>query len=245
MARGFFITGTDTGVGKTVIAGAVIMALRLWGIRACGMKPVETGCSRVGDILYPSDGMFLKKIARMEEAMTRITPYCFETPAAPLVASEMEGRAIGIGIIKDEFNLLLKTYGTIIVEGIGGILVPIKKDYFVIDLIRELNLPLIVVSAPYLGALNHTLLTVNYALKEGIRVSGIVINLSKPPEGTIAEQTNPSVLRKLSPVPLIGTFPYLASVTDEALEKAVIKHLDFETLLRSSGFEQKQSPGTS
>lgn len=245
MARGFFITGTDTGVGKTVIAGAVINAMRLGGIHACGMKPIETGCSRVGDVLYPSDGMFLKKIARMEEAMTRITPYCFETPAAPLVASEIEGRTIEIRAIKEEFDLLLKTYGAVIVEGIGGILVPVKKDYFIIDLVRELSLPLIVVSGPYLGALNHTLLTVNYALREGIRVSGIVINLSKPATGTIAEQTNPSVLRKLCPVPIIGTFPYLPSVTDEALEKAVIKHLDFETLLRNSGFAERLGTGTS
>ena len=231
MSNGFFITGSDTGVGKTVVAGALIRVMHVRGIRSCGMKPIETGCSRVEGVLVPSDGMFLKRVARMDEAINHVTPYCFETPVAPLVASEIEGREIDVGMIKSEFGLLLDKYRTAVVEGIGGIFVPIKRDYFVIDLIRELGLPLIVVSSPSLGTINHTLLTVNHALREGIRVAGIILNFCRPPENTIAEQTNPAVLRKISPVPIIGTFPHIENLDDETLEKASLEYLNVETLI--------------
>ncbi len=230
MNSGFFITGTDTGVGKTVITAAIIKALHVRGISACAMKPIETGCARIGNNLCPSDGMFLKKVAEMDEDMKYITPYCFETPVAPSLASGMEGKPVSIDVIARRFNSLLKKYHTVVVEGVGGLLVPIKKDYFVIDLVRELKLPLIVVSRPSLGTLNHTLLTVNYALKEGINVTGIVVNFSRPPGGDISEETNPYMLQKLSPVPFIGTFPYLNNLRTETLEKTALKYLNIEML---------------
>lgn len=230
MNQGLFIVGTDTGVGKTVVAASIIKALHAQGIHACGMKPIETGCSRVGSTLYPSDGMFLKKVARMDEHAGFVTPYCFENPVAPSLASEMEGRVIHIPLIREKFQALLERYPAVVVEGIGGILVPIKKDYFVMDLIRELSLPLVVVARPSLGTINHTLLTVNYALERGIAVLGVIINFSRPPESTVAENTNPLLLEKLSPVPLIGIFPHLNNLEDEVLEQNALKHLDIKVL---------------
>lgn len=232
MPNGFFVTGTDTGVGKTVVAGALIMALRAKGINACGMKPVETGCKRINGTLIPSDGTFLKQIARMDDPIEHITPFCFETPAAPSVASEIEKRDIDISLIKERFQNLQKKYHTVIVEGVGGLLVPLKRDYFVIDLVRELALPLIVVSRPSLGTINHTLLTVNYALKEGIKIAGIIINFSNRPENTAAEKTNSAVIRKLSPVPVIGTFPYLENLENDTIEKAALTNICAEIILR-------------
>jgi len=230
MSKGFFITGTDTGVGKTVIAGAVIKAIHAQGLNVCGMKPVETGCSRIGNNLYPSDGLFLKKVAGMDENINQITPYCFEAAVAPSLASEMEGRPISTDIIIEKFHDLLQRYHAVVVEGVGGILVPIRKDYFVIDLIRELELPVIVVARATLGTLNHALLTVNYALKEGLRVSGIVINFTRRSEGTVSENTNPLVLQQLSPVPVLGVFPYLDNLENVTLEKAAMKYLDIEII---------------
>jgi len=230
MKKGFFITGTDTGVGKTVIAGALIKAIHAQGLSVCGMKPVETGCSRTGNNLFPSDGMFLKKVAGMDENISQITPYCFETPVAPSLASEMEGRPVSIDGIIEKVHDLLQRYQAVVVEGVGGILVPIRKDYFVADLVKELGLPLIVVARPTLGTLNHTLLTVHYALKEGIRVSGIIINFTRRSEGTVSENTNPLVLQQLSPVPVLGVFPYLDNVENETLEKAAMKYLDLEII---------------
>ena len=230
MNRGFFITGTDTGVGKTVIAAAIIKVVHALGVNVCGMKPIETGCSRIGDNLYPSDGMFLKKAAGMEETVNHITPYCFEAAVAPSLASEMEGKPVNINIIIEEYMSLAKRYHAVVVEGIGGILVPIRKDYFVIDLIRDLGLPLIVVSRPSLGTLNHTLLTVNYALREGITVSGIIINFTRPSDATVAENTNPLILQQLSPVPVIGTFPCLENLENENIERAAMRYLNIEII---------------
>lgn len=230
MAKGFFVTGTDTGVGKTVIAAALIKAVGLLGLKACGMKPIETGCIRKGDAMVPSDGMFLKGIARMDEAVSHITPCCFEHELAPMVSAEIEGSPVNLDKIRKAFDELTKAYQSIVVEGIGGLLVPINKNYFVLDLARELGLPLIVVSRPGLGTINHTLLTINYALKEGLNVAGIIINYTYSSEGSMAEETNPRVIKQLSPVPLIGIFPYLHAMSDEAFEKAVLKNLDMDII---------------
>lgn len=230
MSKGFFITGTDTGVGKTIISGAIIKAFSFFGIKACGMKPVESGCSREGEVLMPYDGMFLKQIAHMEEQITLITPCCFESPLAPLSASEIERTDINITKIKKAFNKLSKNYESVVVEGIGGLLAPIRKDYYLIDLAKEFRLPLIVVTRPGLGTINHTMLTVNYALKEGMEVAGVIINYCQPPENTLAEKTNPELLSRICPVPVIGIFPYLKSMEEETIEKTALKNLNLDVL---------------
>lgn len=232
MPGGFFITGTDTGVGKTVVTGAIIKALQARKIRTAAMKPIETGCMVKDNLLFPADGMFLKKTALMDEAISQITPYCFETPAAPFVASRLEKKDIDIGVIRTCFDLLMDRYGKVIVEGLGGIMAPIKKDYFVSDLIKELALPVIVVCRPAMGTINHTLLTVNHALKEGMVVAGIIINFSRPEENTIAEQTNRSVIEQLSPVAILGTLPYLEDLGPETLGETALRTLAIDLLLK-------------
>ena len=226
MHKGFFITGTDTGVGKTIITGALILGLRLLGIKACGMKPVETGCLREGDVLVPSDGMFIKTIAHMEESVHLVSPCCFEKPLAPLTASQIEGTTVDIEKIRKAYAQLRVIYDAVVVEGIGGLMVPVRQDYFVLDLAKDFGLPVIVVSKPGLGTINHTMLTVTHAIKEGLDVAGVIINYSLPPENTPAEKTNPDVLKKVSPVPLIGIFPYLKDLESNTIERAVLKHLD-------------------
>lgn len=230
MPKGFFVTGTDTGVGKTVITAALIKAAGLLGVKACGMKPIETGCAKEGKVMVPSDGMFLKEMAHMDETLSYVTPCCFEHELAPMVSAEMEGTTVDINRIRVAFDKLGRAYQTVIVEGIGGLLVPISKDYFVIDLAKEMGLPLIVVARPGLGTINHTLLTVNYALKEGVEVAGIIINHTYNSEDGMAEKTNPKVIEKLSPAPLIGVFPFLDDMSEEAFEKAVLKNLNMEII---------------
>lgn len=241
MARGFFITGTDTGVGKTIITAALIKAAHLLGFKACGMKPIETGCKReefkvkssklkVKDMLIPSDGTFLGEITGTGESIDLITPIRFENPLAPFPASEIENMPVDLDKIKTAYKELSNKYDVIIVEGIGGLLVPIKRGHFVIDLAKDFGLPIIVVSKPGLGTINHTMLTVNYAIKEGLDVAGIIINHTRPPERTLAENTNPEIIRRLSPVPVIGIFPYLKDLESRTIERVVVKSLNLEII---------------
>ena len=230
MAKGFFVTGTDTGVGKTVIAGALIKAFEMQGLKPCGMKPIETGCTVEGKSLVPSDGLFLKSMAHMDEPVSLVTPCCLKNPLAPMVAADMEGVKIDIVKIRKSFDKLLRKYDSIIVEGIGGLLTPIKKNYFALDLAKEFRLPLIVVARPDLGTINHTLLTVKHAEREGLKVAGIVINFTYQPESNLAEETNPQTLKQLNPAPLIGIFPYLDSMTEDEFEKAILKNLNMDII---------------
>lgn len=230
MAKGFFITGTDTGIGKTVITAALIKTVTLLGLRACGMKPIETGCLREGDVLIPSDGMFIKTIAHMEETVNNITPCCFESHLAPLPASEIEGVPVNFEKINKAYGELSRKYDAVIVEGLGGLLVPITGDYFVLDLAKDFGLPVLIVSKPGLGTINHTMLTVNHAISAGLTVAGIIINYHLPSEGTAAENTNPEVLKKISPVPIIGIFPHLKNLEETTLERTVIKSLNLEII---------------
>lgn len=229
-AKGFFITGTDTGVGKTIITAALIKVISRLGFTTSGMKPLESGCLQQGDLLVPPDGMFIKTIAHMEENIGHVTPCRFKSPLAPLPASEIEGITVDFEKIRKAFAGLSKKYDVVIVEGIGGLLVPITRDYSVMDMAKDFNLPLIVVSRPSLGTINHTMLTVNYALKEGLRVAGIIINYNQPPENTPAEATNPEVINRISPVPVIGIFPYLTDMESAAIEKAAEETLDIGIL---------------
>jgi dethiobiotin synthetase len=238
MTKGFFITGTDTGVGKTIITAALLKALHLLGLNACAMKPIETGCRKaeVGsrnseagiekNTLLPYDGMFLRDMSASGEPFDLITPVRFKIPLAPMPASEMEGIPVDLEKIKKAYLYLAEKYDAVVVEGIGGLLVPLMRDYFVLDLAGEFGLPLIVVAKPGLGTINHTLLTVNYAVKAGLEVAGIIINYYSPPEGTPAEATNPDIIRRISPVPLIGVFPYLEDLGSSTIEKAAAKNLD-------------------
>jgi dethiobiotin synthetase len=230
MAKGFFVTGTDTGVGKTVVSGVLIKAVGMCGLSVCGMKPIESGCTRRGGALLPSDGMFLKDISHMGEPVKYVTPCCLEHPLAPLAAAEREGKHIDLDNVLGKFRLLSESYDAVIVEGIGGIRVPIRPDYSVADLAGAMGLPLVVVASPFLGTINHTLLTLDHALSRGLEVAGIVINYMRPAEGTIAEDTNASVLEKLSTAPIIGRVPYLGDTGGKTLEKAAVKHLDLRTI---------------
>jgi dethiobiotin synthetase len=240
MPKGFFITGTDTGVGKTIVTGALVKSAQFLGFMTVGMKPVETGCTKTAgsgqdrefrnDSLIPSDGKFLREISGTEASLDLITPVRFENPLAPLPASEIEGIPVDIRKITDAFVTLSQKYDVFIIEGVGGILVPITEGYSVIDMARDFGLPVIVVARPGLGTINHTLLTVRYALKEGLSIAGVIINYTQPAEGTIAEQTNPPVLEKICPVPVLGIFPYLNNMDSRAIENAALTNLNLEMI---------------
>lgn len=212
MAKGIFITGTDTDVGKTVVAGALAMGLKKIGFSVGVMKPVETGCKKVGKRLIPSDAIFLKKASGSRDSLDLINPYRFEKSLAPSVASELEGVRIDISRILKTFDIMKKRHDIVIIEGAGGILVPVYKDYLFLDLIRDLGLPVLIVARPWLGTINHTLLTIRCAQEYGIPVIGFILNYTKVLKQDPSEKTNPLVIKRLSNVPLIGIFPFIRNL---------------------------------
>ncbi len=230
MPKGFFITGTDTGVGKTIMAGAVIKAINYLGITAGAMKPIESGCGKEGDTLIPFDGMFLKQMAHMDDPITLVTPCCLESPLAPISAAEEDKVEIDPVELRKAFLKLCMKYEVMVVEGVGGLMVPIKRDYYVAGMARDLGLPLLVVARPGLGTINHIMMTIRVAQQEGLAVAGIILNYSAPPQQSPAEQTNPKLLAQICPVPVIGIFPYLKNMAEEAVERTAIKNIDLELL---------------
>jgi dethiobiotin synthetase len=239
LSKGIFITGTDTGVGKTVVSAVIVRALMSRRIKVGVMKPVETGCIDENGVLIPADGVFLKKMAEADDSIDLIAPVRFEHPLAPMVASQLKGMSVEIDRIISAYKNLADKYDFLIVEGIGGLLVPVTKlrtpnseprTYFVIDIIKDLKLPVIVVSRPTLGTINHTLLTVSHAQREGIKVLGVIINCNEPLKGSIAEKTNPDVLRELSHVPVLGIIPYIENITADTLDEIASGVIDIEAL---------------
>jgi len=230
MAKGFFITATDTGVGKTVVSAAIIRALRHQGLNVCCMKPIESGCLREGDTLIPADGNFLKEASGVDEPLENITPVRFEEPLAPWVAADRMASHIDIRMIHEKFRGLEDRYGAVVVEGIGGLMVPIGRDYFVADLAVDMALPLVIVASAQLGTINHTLLTVEHSLRNGLTVAGIILNHSAKTQGTVAEETNPDAIAHLTPVPVIGVMPFIEKLMLAEIERAALANLDMEIL---------------
>lgn len=230
MPGGFFITGTDTGVGKTIIAGAVVCALKALGLSIRVMKPAESGCDLRGSSLVPHDAAFLRQISHSDDPISDIAPSLFESPLAPMAAAETEKKDVGLIRIREVFERMSRKCDAVVVEGIGGLMVPFQEDYYVLDLALDFGLPLIVIARPGLGTINHTLLTVNAALREGLTVAGVIINYSSPPENDLAEETNLTLLPRILPVPVAGVFPYIENPDEESITKAAAANLNINLL---------------
>ena len=226
--RGCFITGTDTGVGKSVISASLTRALRGIGHDAVAIKPIETGCA--GE---PSDGALLMAASGNSEPIEAIVPLTFREPLAPMVAASLEGRTIEPRELVSKVRATASRHEFAIVEGAGGLLVPITKRYFMRDLMRDLELPVLIVASVRLGTLNHTLMTIECARNAGLSVAVVVLNENVPPDGGIAERTNPDVLRSLTDLPVIGPFPYMR-------EPAQSTSFDFSALLAALGISGRR-----
>jgi dethiobiotin synthetase len=200
--RGFFITGTDTGVGKTIVTASLVASLRHSGFDMGVMKPIETGFS-----LRSSDAVFLKKIAAVKDPLDSICPYRLKHPLSPFTAAKIENVSIRFERIARAYEGLLENHRALLVEGAGGLLVPITGEKMMADLALYLKLPVLIISRTGLGTINHTLLSVEAAKKRGVEVAGVIFNHLGPRRG-LAEKTNPSVVRHFLDVPILGEIPY-------------------------------------
>jgi dethiobiotin synthetase len=224
MAKGYFITGTDTGVGKTLVAGGIAAILKNKGINVGVMKPIATGCKWINNRLISEDAVFLKLSAEVEDDYELINPISLEQPLAPTVATQLSNTKIDTDKINTAYDTLCERHDYIIVEGIGGLLVPIDEYYFVVDIAEEMELPVIVVCRPTLGTINHTLLTVSYARQHGLDVKGIIINESAENCDIIVKDTNTDEIKRLTGLPIIGTIPFDKRLDTQKYNKeAVLK----------------------
>jgi dethiobiotin synthetase len=207
MGKALFITGTDTGVGKTFFACGLAALLRESGYKVGVMKPAETGCDQDDGRLVAQDGLALKAASGCELPLEQICPYPFREPLAPSVAAEREGVTIDIDRLMNLFSAIAAAHDITIVEGAGGLMVPLLPSYTYADFANVLKLPLIVVGANKLGVINHLLLTLEHASCKDLRVLGYVLNQIER-EPSLAAETNREALSTLTAVPCAGEFSY-------------------------------------
>ena len=198
-----FITGTDTGVGKTYVVSRLIRALRKDGIDAVGMKPICCGDRDDAELIYrASEGVV---------PLNDINPVWLRTPAAPYTAAMIEGRTIDLALIRESFERLQSSHQRVIVEGVGGWRVPIARDYFVSDLARDFALPVVVVVSNRLGAINHTLLTVESIRAAGLECAGIILNRSDAESADVANTTNRGIIEDVAKVSILAEVQFAPS----------------------------------
>jgi dethiobiotin synthetase len=211
MGSGIFITGTNTGVGKTLVAASLAVYLRDRGYRVGVMKPVETGCPERNGMLIPEDAARLKEASGCAEAIERICPYRFSEPLAPSIAAERANRKIDVDLLLATYGEISSEYDITLVEGAGGLMVPLLPSYTYADFARVLKLPLLVVAANKIGVLNHLLLTLEHASCKGLSVLGYVLNRTAH-ETSLAAETNREVLSGLTGVPCLGDLPFIETI---------------------------------
>ena len=222
--RGIFITGTDTGVGKTIVAATLARLLRMNGARVGVMKPVTSGCREEGGKLVSDDALLLCKAAGVELS-DDVAPFCLREALAPSDAAKIDGVRIDFSVIKAAFSRLASSYDYVIVEGAGGLMVPLSGGLLVADLARELELPLLVVARPGLGTINHTVLTCFAAQQLGLRVAGVIIN-GMPEHPGLAEKGAPHQIGSLCGASVLGVWPQCDEIDEMEIVDELAAWLD-------------------
>jgi dethiobiotin synthetase len=206
----FFITGTDTHVGKTVTTAVLGLWLQAKGMDVGVMKPVQ--CA--GD-----DAAFLKKVLGLPDRLDLINPIYAPEPLSPHLALRRARRKFDLKTVKASLKELQNKHQVILIEGAGGLMVPLTERYYTVDLVRDLKAELIIVSRLGLGTINHTLLTIEQARAKGLKIKGIIFSDTSLKPKSIAERTNPQEIEKLSGVKVLGIIPYMKMVTVTNLRK--------------------------
>ncbi len=224
--KGIFVTGTDTGVGKTWIAAGLTAVLRAWGLKAAYFKPIQSGCPEDAGRLLPTDALLAQNLAGLEEPLELLTPITLRLPLAPGVAARQEGVEIDLEKVAAAHAQLSGRYDFLVVEGAGGLYVPLLGTRFlVLDMIRWLRLPLVVVARAGLGTINHTALTVKAAQQAGLPVVGVVLNRF-PAQPSLAERTNPEVIEQITELPILGRVPETPDLDSPAGRQSFLNAMD-------------------
>lgn len=215
MRTGIFITGTDTEVGKTVVSAGLILAMKQRGLNVGYMKPVASGCRVLDGEVVAEDVRFVREVTGIDDDIELMCPYRLKAAAAPSIASRLEDVHVDLGYIADQYFQLSLMHEIVVVEGVGGLMVPLNNSELVTDLILQLQLPALVVARPDLGTINHSLLTTNLAKMMGIHVSGIVINGFGKNAIGLPERTSPDEIEHFGAVPVLGILPWMKDLDSQ------------------------------
>ena len=211
--KSVLITATDTGVGKTFISYNIVLTLKEMGIRVGYFKPVETDVKDV-----PADGSLLCSITGQD--LEEVVPIRYSLPLSPYAGILEEGKDFSLDALKEQYLKLLERYDFLVVEGAGGIAVPIKRDYNYADLAKDWGLDIIIVSRAGLGTINHTYLTYFYAISKGLNVLGIVMNGFEGRD--VSERTNPIIVEELTGIKPIKVPKVEGLVLDRSVREKLV-----------------------
>lgn len=200
----YFIAGTDTGIGKTYVLTLILRFLVFKGIKPFAIKPIETGCIEKDGKLMPEDGFKIAEAINKIEELDEICPIRFKTPQSPYSSDKLEKRGIDLNKIRK--ILLEREEEIIFIEGAGGLLVPIFKDYFMIDMAKDFADKIILVSSMRLGTINHTLLSIEAIRNRDLDLVGIILN-DNDNKDEIAKKTNFEVLKEVTREKILGVIP--------------------------------------
>ncbi len=227
-----FVTGTDTDVGKTIVTAGLAAVMQSLGYKAGVYKPFQSGAVEKNGFLVSPDLAYVKK---MDFYVETLCTYLLKQPTAPYIAAELEGVKINLGTVAREFQTLRQACETVLVEGAGGLMVPVTKEAMIADVIKMLDIPLLIVARPNLGTINHTILTINQAKTMGLDIAGVIIN--RYPEDTqdAAIKTAPRLIEEYTDVNILGIIPDIPdfdTVKPGFLINIFINCIDIEKIFR-------------
>lgn len=220
MSRGIFITGTGTGVGKTVVTAAVLRGARAAGIDAVPLKPVQTGAVEGPDGLRAPDVEFVLSAAGLVakgETAAMMAPFLYEPACSPHLAGRLASEPVTVEAVCASAEKLLARHDSLIVEGAGGVMVPLNDSATMLDLMTALDMPVVVVSLDGLGTINHTLLTLAALRQAGLEVLGVVFNQPEPPTDgdEFLRRDNPETISRFSGAAVLGNIPHAADLSSD------------------------------
>ncbi|MFD3156925.1 dethiobiotin synthase [Haloimpatiens sp. FM7330] len=219
MSKGIFIVGTDTDVGKTIVTAGIMHVLRSNGYNATYFKAALSGALEVNDKLVPGDTKIVSEVSNLKESYENITPYVYRSAVSPHLASKIEKKPIDLNVIMKKYEYLKKKYDYIIAEGSGGIICPLIDDergvYTLENLIKDLNMSVILVARAGLGTINHTVLTVKYIESLGINIKGIIINNYVQ---NLLCNDNIKMIEKFTKLPIIGKLKNIENLNENMVQ---------------------------
>jgi len=226
--KSLFITGTDTDVGKTYVTAGLAVTLRKMGVDVGIMKPFAAGTPQKKGS-KSEDVEILSKAAQVSDPENLMNPQFFKMAASPYTASKSLKVKVNVNSALSSFKKLSKLHSMLLVEGMGGIMTPILKNYFVTNLIKDMKIPTVIVTRTKIGTVNHTIMTCKMCEKYKIPIKGIIINNFESSGYKV--KTLKRDLESLTCVPILGTIPYIENLSDDSLYKNFKKNIDMKSLV--------------